>query len=52
MIHPEKLEGNFINLRSVLETDAEFILKLRLNNTLNKYLNKSWQWFRKAKIMD
>lgn len=40
MIYPEKLEGNFINLRSVLETDAEFILKLRLNNTLNKYLNK------------
>jgi RimJ/RimL family protein N-acetyltransferase len=40
MIYPEKLEGHFINLRSVLETDAEFILKLRLNKTLNKYLNK------------
>jgi len=40
MIYPEKLEGQFIKLRSVLENDAEFILKLRLDCALNKYLNK------------
>ena len=40
MIYPEKLEGQFIKLRSFLESDAEFILKLRLDCALNKYLNK------------
>ena len=40
MIHNELIEGNFINLRSVQENDAPFILSLRLDNKLNKYLNK------------
>ncbi|GEM_PF-829093 len=40
VIYNDKVEGKFVNLRSVLESDTEFILKLRLDDTLNKYLNK------------
>lgn len=40
MIYDNVLKGKFVNLRSVLTGDAEFILKLRLDENLNKYLNK------------
>jgi len=35
----EKVIGKNINLRIATENDAEFILKLRLNPLLNKYIN-------------
>jgi len=38
MILKSKLIGKNINFRSVTVDDAEFILSLRLNPTLNKYL--------------
>lgn len=40
MIYNKIIKGKFINLRSVQEDDAEFILSLRLDPKLNKYLNK------------
>jgi len=40
MIYDKTIKGNFINIRSVQENDSEFILSLRLDSKLNKYLNK------------
>lgn len=40
MIYDNVLKGKFVNLRSVLTSDSEFILKLRLDENLNKYINK------------
>lgn len=37
----KKISGRFINLRSALPDDAEFILSLRLNEKLNKYLKST-----------
>jgi len=34
-------KGKYINIRFVKIEDAEFILSLRLDNSLNKYLNKT-----------
>ena len=36
-----KIEGRRINLRLVKETDAEFILSLRLNPDLNRFIGKT-----------
>ncbi len=40
LIYDSTVNGTFIYLRSVLEKDAEFILRLRLDERLNKYLSK------------
>ena len=40
MIYDNVLKGKFVNLRSVLTSDSEFILKLRLDENLNKHINK------------
>jgi len=39
MVYEKPLIGVFVNLRSVKESDAEFILQMRLDEKLNKYLN-------------
>jgi RimJ/RimL family protein N-acetyltransferase len=40
MIYHETINGQVVDLRSVNEDDAEFILSLRLDPHFNKYLNK------------
>lgn len=40
MFIEEVIQGTFINLRCVNENDAEFILKLRLDEEKNKFVNK------------
>ena len=46
------LKGKIIDLRLVEKTDAEFILSLRLNNELNKYLSEVIRLSRHASRMD
>lgn len=41
MIIAETLYGKFINMRSVEESDAEFILQLRLDSYNSQYINKT-----------
>lgn len=40
MILEKKLTGNFVKLESVTPDDTEFILSLRLDDNMNKFLNK------------
>jgi len=54
-----KMVGKFIYLRSVSEEDADFILKLRLDERLNKYLSRvdnnleeEKRWIREHKMLD
>lgn len=54
-----KMVGKFIYLRSVSEEDADFILKLRLDERLNKYLSRvdnnleeEKRWIREHSILD
>jgi len=54
-----KMIGKFIYLRSVSEEDADFILKLRLDERLNKYLSRvdndleeEKRWIREHSILD
>lgn len=55
----ELIVGKHIQLRSTLETDAAFILALRLNPKLNQFLNPTppdlslqEEWIRKAKARE
>lgn len=41
MIISETLSGKFINMRSVDESDAEFILQLRLDSYNSQFINKT-----------
>jgi RimJ/RimL family protein N-acetyltransferase len=50
MIYNEAINGNLIDIRSVNENDAEFILKLRTNEKLSKYINKTENNIEKQKI--
>ena len=59
LIYDSTVNGTFIYLRSVLEKDAEFILRLRLDERLNKYLSKvnnnlekERAWIREHKALD
>lgn len=52
-----KLKGKYVNLRSVTEDDAEFILKIRNNPQISKYLpplnvsvEQQRQWISKQRI--
>lgn len=38
MVYEGVLEGKFVNLRSVMKEDAEFILKVRNNSEISKFL--------------
>lgn len=41
MIFNKSIPGKFIYLRSVHESDSDFILSLRLNDRFNKYINET-----------
>ena len=41
MVHHKSLVGKYISLKPVSIEDAEFILKLRLDNEKNKYIHKT-----------
>ncbi len=40
MVYNGIIHGKLVDLRSVTENDAAFILRLRLDDNLNKYINK------------
>lgn len=56
MVYEGILEGKFVNLRSVLEEDAEFILEIRSNPEISKFLpflnvtvNQQQEWINKQR---
>ncbi len=59
MILQDPLNGKHISIRTAREGDAEFILKLRLNPELNRFLNKTdssikkqKEWIRQKQLAD
>lgn len=59
MIYEKEIEGIFTRLRYAKEEDSEFILSLRLDPTINKFLNKTdpdikkqRQWIKSQQIRE
>lgn len=49
MKYNRKISGNLVDIRSVKEYDSEFILKLRTDKELSKYINKTENNIQKQK---
>ena len=59
MVYPEIIEGNIVSLRAVNEDDASFILSLRCDKKISRYLNptefdldKQREWIRLQRIRE